>query len=119
MHTVGLLGAPRRTAYTTYGGNAQASGWIPYEAVMAVGGMILFAGVILMICNIVALLRAPHGEEEFPIGEEQDGAEETPKLFERWGVWLGIAVVLIFAAYAIPVADMINNGVGVPGYKTW
>ncbi|KIL41007.1 cytochrome C [Gordoniibacillus kamchatkensis] len=119
MHTVGLLGAPRRTAYTTYGDNAQASGWIPYEVVMAIGGMILFVGVLLMIYNIYALLQAPAGYEEFPIGEELDGAEPTPKLFERWGVWLGISVVLIFVAYTIPVVEMIQTGVGSPGYKTW
>lgn len=42
MHTVGLLGAPRRTAYTLYGGAADALSWIPLQRLMAYGGGILF-----------------------------------------------------------------------------
>ncbi|MFC0212222.1 b(o/a)3-type cytochrome-c oxidase subunit 1 [Paenibacillus chartarius] len=121
MHTVGLVGSPRRTAYTTYGGAVEAAGWIPYHVAMAIGGSILFVGILLLMYIIIEILRSPKGAEieEFPIGEEQDGAEEPPKLFERWSLWIGITVVLVFIAYTIPVVDIINNGVNSPGYKTW
>lgn len=120
MHAVGLLGSPRRTAYTTYSDNADAVGWMPYHVAMAVGGMILFVGVVLMIYNIVAMLNMPKGHTEYPIGETAEAPENTPKLFERWSVWIGLVIVLILIAYAIPFADMLQNP--APGSKpfvTW
>jgi cytochrome c oxidase subunit 1 len=119
MHTVGLMGAPRRTAYTTYNDHPDAVLWMPYETAMAIGGIILFAGVLLIVWNVVSLLRAPKGETEYPIGEPADKAEPTPRFLERWGMWLGIAVALILFAYTIPLIDMLNNTVTSPGYVTW
>jgi cytochrome c oxidase subunit I len=120
MHTVGLFGSPRRTAYTTYMDHPEAVLWMPYHVAMAIGGTILFVGVILMIVNIVLLLNAPKGQEEFPIAEVSDTAEKTPAIFERWGVWVGILVVLILVAYTVPVTEMITNpGVGSKGFVTW
>lgn len=119
MHTVGLLGSPRRTAYTTYDDHPTALLWMPYHVAMAVGGIILFVGVILIVCNVIALLRAPKGETEYPIGEVSDASETTPRFLERWGLWLGIAVALILFAYTIPLIDMLTNTVPSPGYVTW
>jgi cytochrome c oxidase subunit 1 len=34
---------------------------MPYHVAMAIGGMILFVGVLMMIFNVIALLRAPKG----------------------------------------------------------
>lgn len=117
MHTVGLLGSPRRTAYTTYQDHPDAVLWMPYHVAMAVGGTILFIAVLLMIYNVIALLRAPRGETEYPIGEVADAAEPTPRLMERWGVWVGVLVCLILFAYAIPFTDMLNQS--GPGSKPW
>jgi len=120
MHLVGLFGAPRRTAYTTYGDNAEAVSWIPYQVAMAVGGVILFVGIIILIGIVVSLFRAPKGEEEFPIAEAEADAAPTPRFLERWSVWIGLAVVLILIAYTVPVIDMIASDVpGSEGYVTW
>lgn len=117
MHTVGLFGSPRRTAYTTYQDHPDTVLWMPYHVVMAIGGTILFIGILLLVYNVIALMRAPKGYTEYPIGEVAETAEQTPKLFERWGVWIGILVVLILFAYAIPFMDMLNNS--GPGSKPW
>jgi cytochrome c oxidase subunit 1 len=119
MHTVGLMGSPRRTAYTTYDDHPDALLWMPYHVAMAIGGIILFIGVILIIYNIIALLRAPKGETEYPIGQVSDEAEQTPRYLERWSLWLGLAVLLILFAYTIPLIDMLNGTVSSPGYVTW
>jgi cytochrome c oxidase subunit 1 len=119
MHAVGLMGDPRRTAYTTYDDHPDAVLWMPYHVAMAIGGMILFAGVILIIHNVYALMRAPKGETEYPIGEVSEAAEPTPRYLERWGIWLGLAVALILFAYTIPLIDMLNSTVNSPGYVTW
>jgi cytochrome c oxidase subunit 1 len=120
MHTVGLLGSPRRTAYTTYNDHPDAVLWMPYHVAMAIGGTILFIGVLMIVYNVFALLRAPKGRTEYPLGEPADEAEPTPRYLERWGVWISLAVVLILVAYTIPIMDMIGNTTpGSPGYRTW
>jgi cytochrome c oxidase subunit I len=121
MHTVGLLGAPRRTAYTTYQDHPDALGWIPYEVTMAVGGSILFIAILLLMYIMTALaFFAPKGKEDFPIGEVAEAAEKTPVILENWRLWLGIATVLILVAYTVPVIHMIEHAPpGSPGYKFW
>ncbi|OXM84010.1 b(o/a)3-type cytochrome-c oxidase subunit 1 [Paenibacillus rigui] len=120
MHAVGLLGSPRRTAYTTYGDHPDAVLWMPYHVAMAIGGIVLFLGLLLMIYNVIALLRCPKGVTEYPLGETMEPEEATPRYLERWGMWIALTVVLIMFAYTIPVMDMFGPmQTGSPGYKTW
>nr|WP_096270429.1 b(o/a)3-type cytochrome-c oxidase subunit 1 [Paucisalibacillus globulus] len=110
MHIQGLLGAPRRSSYSEYGGGEQVSEWIGYQLAQAVGGTILFIGILLMVYIFIKLtFFAPKGEEEFPIAEEEDDAEETPAWFENWKLWIGITVALILAAYTVPVIDIVQH----------
>lgn len=121
MHWVGLLGAPRRSSYSTYGDAEQALEWIPYQIAQAVGGTILFLGIILVLIIFINLCWfAPKGEEEFPIGEVDKKAEKTPKILENWKVWLTVLVALILIAYTVPIMDIINGGpLGSKGFKLW
>ena len=121
MHIVGLFGAPRRSDFSTYGGSEQAADWIPYQIAQAVGGTILFIGIILVLYIVAHLLWfAPKGETEFPIGEVSEHAEKTPMVLENWKIWLTICILLILFAYTIPVIDMIQNAPpGSKGYKLW
>ncbi|MFS0781439.1 b(o/a)3-type cytochrome-c oxidase subunit 1 [Bacillus sp. 1P06AnD] len=119
MHAAGLLGAPRRSSYSTYGDSAQAIDWIPYQIAQAIGGTILFIGIVLVLYIFIKLaFFAPKGEQEFPVGESDEAAEKAPMVFENWKLWLGITVVLILFAYTIPFIDMIQNAPpGSKGYK--
>lgn len=121
MHAAGLLGAPRRSAYSEYGGAPQAMEWIPYQIAQAVGGSILFIAILLMMYIFINLaFFAPKGEEEFPVGEAADQTEKAPMVFENWKLWLGITVLLILFAYTIPFIDLIQNAPpGAKGYKLW
>ncbi|WP_409301299.1 b(o/a)3-type cytochrome-c oxidase subunit 1 [Peribacillus sp. SCS-155] len=121
MHAAGLLGAPRRSSFSTYGDSGRALEWIPYQIAQAVGGTILFIAIILVLIIFINLaFFAPKGEQEFPVGEAADHAEKTPLIFENWKLWLGITVVLILFAYTIPFIDMIQNAPpGSKGYKLW
>src|SRR5690606_8750208 len=49
MHINGLLGAPRRTSDTSYMGEPVAAGWALYGSIMAVGGVILFIGILIQV----------------------------------------------------------------------
>ncbi|KOP83177.1 b(o/a)3-type cytochrome-c oxidase subunit 1 [Cytobacillus solani] len=121
MHIQGLLGGPRRSAFSEYGGAAQAAEWIPYQIAQAVGGSILFISIILMVYVFINLaFFAPKGEQEFPVGEVAKGAEKTPLVFDNWKLWLGISAILIVFAYTLPLIDLIQNAPpGSKGFKLW
>ncbi|MBB6444649.1 b(o/a)3-type cytochrome-c oxidase subunit 1 [Bacillus benzoevorans] len=121
MHAAGLLGAPRRSAFSEYGGAAQAAEWIPYQIAQAVGGSILFISIIVMVCIFINLaFFAPKGEQEFLVGEVDADAEPTPLVYENWKLWLGITALLILFAYTIPFIDIIQNAPAPSkGFKLW
>lgn len=110
MHIQGLLGGPRRSAFSDYGGTAQAHEWGYYQLAQAIGGTILFIGIILMVYIFIKLaFFAPKGDQEYPIAEEEPDAEPTPKFLENWKLWIGITIALILFAYTIPFIDIIQN----------
>lgn len=110
MHFAGLLGAPRRSSFSTYGDAAQALEWIPYQYAQAVGGAILFIGIIIVMYIFVHLaFFAPKGEEEYPIAETDKHAQPTPMIFENWKLWIGITALLILFAYTLPLIDILSN----------
>lgn len=121
MHWQGLLGGPRRSAYSEYAGNADTAVWGPYQMAQAIGGSILFVAMILMLIIFVYLaFFAPKGEEAYPIAELRDESTVTPKIFENWTLWTGITVALILFAYTIPLIDIIQSAPpGSPGFKLW
>jgi cytochrome c oxidase subunit I len=121
MHIVGLFGSPRRTSFTTYGDFAETLGWNPYMAAVGIGATLLLIAVILQVYAVFNLMFfAPKGETEFPIAEEEAGAEKTPYWTERWGVWVILMLLVVSMAYVLPIVDMIMNAPpGSPPFKTW
>ncbi|WP_210469715.1 b(o/a)3-type cytochrome-c oxidase subunit 1 [Sporosarcina sp. 6E9] len=110
MHIQGLLGGPRRSNFSEYAGGAQVDTWISYQMAQAIGGSILFIAIILMVYIFIQLaFFAPRGVEEYPIAEEEDDAEPTPKLLENWILWIAITVALILFAYTIPVFEILKH----------
>lgn len=110
MHIQGLTGGPRRSAYSDYGGTAQAAEWGAYQMAQAVGGTILFIAILLMVYLYIKMMWfSPKGEEEFPIAEEEENAPLTPRWTENWKLWIAITVVLILFAYTVPIMDVIQN----------
>src|SRR5699024_707792 len=103
MHWQGLLGGPRRSAYSEYAGNADTAACGPYQIAQAIGGSILFIGMLIMIGLFIYLaFFAPKGKEEFPVATVSEDAGETPAVFENWKLWIGVTVALILFAYTIP-----------------
>ena len=121
MHTVGLFGAPRRTAFTDYFDSLQAAGWNPYYMLIAIGGTLLIISVCLVVYIVFHLMfKAPKGETEFPIAEVEEDAPATPKWTERWSLWILIMVIVVSMGYVIPLVDIIMNAPpGSPPFKTW
>lgn len=121
MHWQGLLGGPRRSAYSEYAGNPDTLAWGPYQIAQAVGGSILFVGMIVMIIIFINLaFFAPKGETEFIVAEDSPNAAPTPAVFENWKLWIGITLALIAFAYTLPIIDIIKSAPpGASGYKLW
>lgn len=121
MHWVGLLGAPRRTSYTTYGENATALGWDPFMILIAIGGTLLIVGVILQVYAVFHLMfRAPKGDTEFPIADKEDDDTSTPYWTERWGQWIVLLLLLVAMGYVLPLVEFIIDAPpGSPPFKTW
>lgn len=128
QHILGLLGAPRRTAYSGYQDHPSALEWFngifSSHVTMAVGGTILFLSAMLLIFFVIqALFILPKAKSdadatEFPIAESD--IEHTPKFLENWRIWIAVALVLIAIAYYIPLSDMIQHAPpGSKGFKTW
>ncbi|EGQ26995.1 cytochrome c oxidase subunit I [Sporosarcina newyorkensis 2681] len=110
MHIQGLLGGPRRSNFSEYAGGDQVATWISYQISQAVGGTILFVGIVLMVYIFIQLVFfAPRGYEEYPVAEEDMDAEKTPKILENWYLWIGITIALILFAYTIPMIDIIKH----------
>ncbi|HSI67519.1 MAG TPA: b(o/a)3-type cytochrome-c oxidase subunit 1 [Planococcus sp. (in: firmicutes)] len=128
QHLLGLLGAPRRTAFTGYGDHPSTVEWfqglLSNHLTMAIGGSILFLSAMILIYIVVmSLFLSPKAERaeqevEFPLAESDKS--NTPHFLENWKIWIGIAFALIFIAYAIPLAQMIHNAPpGSFGFRTW
>lgn len=131
MHILGLLGAPRRTAYSDYGHHPATLDWfngiLSNHVTMAVGGSILFLSAMLLVFIVFqSLFTLPNAVDkddfvEFPIAESD--LEYTPKILENWWLWIGISIVLILFAYTIPLGDMMMHHHHMPtgskGFKTW
>ncbi|MFS0575585.1 b(o/a)3-type cytochrome-c oxidase subunit 1 [Sporosarcina sp. 179-K 3D1 HS] len=110
MHIQGLLGGPRRSNFSEYAGGEQVQTWISYQMSQAIGGTILFIGIILMVYIFIELtFLAPRGVEEYPIAEEEEDADPTPKVLENWYLWIGVTIALILFAYTIPVFDILKH----------
>ncbi|AQQ53385.1 cbb3-type cytochrome c oxidase subunit I [Planococcus lenghuensis] len=110
MHINGLLGSPRRTADTTYGGHNAAADWAFYEMFMALGGIILFGAIVLIVYIWTQLaFFAPKGETDFPIGEDFSEKDASPLFMDRWSIWVTLGVISIAIAYVIPLFDFISG----------
>lgn len=113
MHTVGLLGAPRRVPL----GLAPyvPSEWSALLWRVGLGGTIMYIGLILyvVVCVMTWLQRKrlPEGEEiEVPIAESIRDPQHTPLWLDRWKPWLTAAIILIVLAYGPQLYEQILTG---------
>lgn len=120
MHFIGLFGAPRRSNFSDYGGAVQAKEWIAYDLAQAIGGSLLFIGIVLYLYIIGKCLTAPKGFEEFPIAEVSPSAQKTPAWIENFKIWTVVLVALILIAYTVPIFQILDNApLGSVGYRLW
>ena len=107
-HITGLMGMPRRVYDASYQGAAVAKAWAPFTAVSAAGGVILFVSAMSFCLVVFGTLlwgrrlepsAVPAFEYSVPLEPARAG------IWDRFGLWTVLAVVLILVAYAVPVAQ--------------
>jgi cytochrome c oxidase subunit 1 len=122
MHTVGLLGAPRRTPL----GMAPyvPPEWIPRQIQTGIGGAILLVAAILyfivIIGTVVTKRRVPVEVPAIPVAEAMHDPQQTPAILDRWVPWLIATVVLIIVAYGPQLIRQISTmQLTSPGLRVW
>jgi cytochrome c oxidase subunit 1 len=119
-HVAGLLGLPRRVFATAYGDAAQAHAWERLTSISAIGGIVLFASAGFFVLVMVGTMLAGPRREQAPIqwAESLGTPSEGATIWDRLGLWFGVAVVLVVIAYAIPLYDLLQlTRYGSQGFK--
>lgn len=123
MHIVGLLGDPRRTANTDYAGNianSVSAAWQPYMVFIAIGGALLGVGVLMFEAVMVGtIFGRQRAESDLPVAQAMDGGIPTPKILERWEIWIGLTAVLVVVAYGIPIFQLIHDSAPFSSGFSW
>ncbi len=108
-HLAGLLGLPRRIYSAALDGQ-QAARWGSLPMVAAAGGIVLFLSALLYVLVSFATLVA--GRKIAPPGFEFSvPMRPVPArgIWDRLGLWTVVAIVLIVAAYAWPIAHLLAH----------
>ncbi|MFW5974205.1 MAG: b(o/a)3-type cytochrome-c oxidase subunit 1 [Natrialbaceae archaeon] len=127
MHAQGILGVPRRTAepeYANFEYPAMLGGFEELNVQIAIGGTLLFVSTVLFLTNVVLTMGNPRiaGLSE-TLSPALSGPDDAPPVLDRLRLWVGIALVLVVLAYALPLAAIVDRGglfgPGVGTYPVW
>jgi cytochrome c oxidase subunit 1 len=117
-HIAGLRGLPRRVYSAALNGDYGAQ-WHTLTVVAAVGGTILFLSAMSFLVVVVATwvggrsIAAPAIEFAVPLKPAT-----SLGLWDRFGLWTIVAIVLIVVAYAYPLMTLyMHPRFGSPGFK--
>jgi len=106
-HIAGLLGLPRRVFTAALAGQSPLP-WGALTKVAAVGGAILFLSALAFVIVVLATwvsgkkIQAPAFEFAVPLRPVT-----APGVWDRFGLWTALAVVLLAAAYGYPLIQLL------------
>jgi cytochrome c oxidase subunit I len=122
-HITGILGMPRRIYDAAYGGSPIAARWAEWTTISAVGGVILFLSAMLFGMVVIATLLGKASTTAPPLefAEAHDVALDAPGqrgIWDRWALWVPLAILLVAAAYAYPILHHLGmERFGSVGFK--
>ena len=116
-HIAGLRGLPRRVYSAALNGEYGAP-WHTLTVVAAVGGTILFLSALSFVIVVVSTwiggksIQAPAIEFAVPL------KPATASVWDRYGLWTVLAIILVALAYAYPLITLyLHPRFGSPGFK--
>ncbi len=117
-HIAGLRGLPRRVYSASLAGD-QGAAWHGLTQVAAIGGVTLFLSAIIFVTVVFATwlagrrIQAPAFEFAVPLVRPT-----TLGLWDRFGLWTIVAILLVVAAYGYPLVHLLAHPrFGSPGFK--
>lgn len=119
-HITGIMGMPRRVYEASYGGNTVADSWQGLTLISALGGVLLFisASFFLLVMLGTVLAGRRSAQPAVAYAEPLEGHPTARGLFDRFGLWVVVAVVLVVIAYAYPLIQHLGmERFGSPGFK--
>lgn len=119
-HWTGLLGMPRRVFSATYFGAEAAQAWQLPTLLSAIGGVVLFISSLcfLTVLAATAIGGRPIEPPALAFARPVDGPPLRTTIWDRFGLWTTVAVVLIIAAYAVPIYHLYSmERFGSPGFS--
>jgi cytochrome c oxidase subunit I len=106
-HMTGLAGMPRRVYQFDYGGSEIAQQWTAGTGISAVGGIFLFVSALCFVSVMFGTGLAGKKVAPQPIefAEALGGPNDRAPILDKLWIWLVLAIVLVIAAYAWPIAE--------------
>jgi cytochrome c oxidase subunit 1 len=107
-HVAGLRGMPRRVYTGDFLGAEAAEAWNWLTDVSAVGGVVLFASAMAYVAVFLATLVAgePAAEVAIAYADPIAPVAAPAGIWDRFGLWTAVAVVLIAIAYVGPLVSL-------------
>jgi cytochrome c oxidase subunit 1 len=121
-HATGLAGMPRRIYDSTYQGHPVAQVWQQWTGLSALGGAVLFVSSLAFLAVMVATAVGPRRGEARPVlyAESLEPEPAFLPVWDRFAVWTALAVLLILAAYAYPLYELLSlERFGSPGFRVF
>jgi len=121
-HLTGLQGMPRRIYDFSYGGSPIAAEWTQGTYMSAFGGLLLYGSALCFVAVMFGSLLAGPKKELTPIefAEPLEPPGDKALILDKLWIWVLIAVILVIAAYAIPLFQHLSmERFGAPGVRVY
>jgi cytochrome c oxidase subunit 1 len=118
-HIAGLRGLPRRVYSASLTGD-QGAPWHLLTLVAAYGGMLLFLSALSFLTVVIATWTSGKRIDPPPFEFAVPLRPAAATIWDRYGMWTIVAILLVVAAYAYPLAQLLGHPrFGSPGFKPY
>jgi cytochrome c oxidase subunit I len=109
-HATGLAGMPRRIYDATYAGHPAAQSWQAWTGISAMGGVVLFVSAMFFVSVMLGTMTARKLDVVPGIEYAETARPLTGQrvVWDRIGLWVVLAVVMIVIAYAYPITRLVQ-----------
>jgi cytochrome c oxidase subunit 1 len=110
-HITGIMGMPRRIYTGAYLGSPVAKQWEFLSYVSGVGGVVLTISAAFFLLVVLGTLAGDKRLEkplEIEFARPIEAPAEKTGIWDRFGLWATIAVILIVIAYAYPMYHLFH-----------